>query len=392
MKKFEILEANSQSRISTRSRIEPGGYLTKFWVDHPQLGRSLVKLDEETAPGWSEKVVFELARLLNLPTARYELGVYDNQRNITLSQDFKDPKLTYINGDTLIRSSFEQYQYNVENSLQALETNQVKLPAGYQPPTGIEDGSDLFVGYLMLDTLVANNDRHGGNWEIGIDNRGDKTLAPIYDNGASFGVDFGSLVYDNKTPKEYTDTIVSMFGVPLDEAFKQATAIRPNAARVWRSQLAKVDCLEIQNLFNRVPQQLISTKAKTFAFKLIDLNQQKLLGKNTSVLPTESQLRQKYLKYKTNLTTAKQSSPGYFGKLLQQEQEDIAIVRQIIAEYDGDNTLAADKIEAILSQSDRVLMTIGSNNPAQILQYKSSIKQQARIPKQNPSKSQDRER
>ena len=284
IEKYTQFSVFKNQRNLDEEEIEPGGYLTKFWVDYPQLGRSLVKLDEETAPGWSEKVVYELAKLLNLPTARYELGIYDDQRNITLSPDFKDPKLTYINGDTLIRSSFEQYQYNVENSLQALETNQVKLPAGYQPPTGIEDGSDLFVGYLMLDTLVANNDRHGGNWEIGIDNRGDKTRAPIYDNGASFGVDFGSLVYDNKTPKEYTDTIVSMFGVPLDEAFKQATAIRPNAARVWRSQLAKVDCLEIQNLFNRVPQQLISTKAKTFAFKLIDLNQQKLLGKLVGVV------------------------------------------------------------------------------------------------------------
>lgn len=391
-KKYTQFNVSKSQRSLDEEEIEPGGYLTKFWVDHPQLGRSLVKLDEETAPGWSEKVVYEIAKLLNLPTARYELGVYNGQQNISLSQNFKDSKLTYINGDTLIRSSLDEYKYNADNSLQALEINEVKLPSDYQPPAGIQNGADLFVGYLMLDTLVTNNDRHGGNWEIGIDNRGEKTLAPVYDNGASFGVDFGSLVYDNKTPTEYTDNIVSMFGVRLDEAFDRATAIRPEAAKVWRSQLEKIDCFTIEGLFNRIPQKLISTKAKTFALELVDSNQQKSLGRNTSVLPTDDRLRQQYLLYKDNFTNVKQTSRSYFDKLLQQEQADVAIVRQIITEYDGDRNLAADKVEAILGQSDRVLMAVDSNNLKQIAQYKLSVVQQAKITKQNPSQSKDRER
>ena len=39
------------------SSTENNGYLTKFWIEHPTLGNSLVKLDEEgAAQAWTEKV------------------------------------------------------------------------------------------------------------------------------------------------------------------------------------------------------------------------------------------------------------------------------------------------------------------------------------------------
>lgn len=94
------------------------------------------------------------------------------------------------------------------------------------------------------------------------------------------------------------------------------------------------------------------------------------------------------LTYKNSLITTEPTSRSYFDKLLQQEQTDVAIARKIIAEYDGDRTLAANKIDAIVSQSDRATL---SNNPAQIAQYKQSIMQQAKILKQNPFQSQERE-
>ena len=392
IEKYIQYDVIQQQRSLDEEEIEPGGYLTKFWVNHPKLGRSLVKLDEDTAPGWSEKVVYELAKLLNLPAARYELGIYNSQRNISISPDFKDRKLTYINGDTLIRESITEYRYDVDNSLQALIQNEVKPPKNYQPPEGIQSGADLFVGYLMLDALVNNNDRHGGNWEIGIDNRANKTLAPVYDNGASFGVDFGSLVYDNKTPKEYSETIVSMFGVNLEEAFNRAAAIRPEAAAIWRSQLEKVDRFEIQDLFNRVPTGLISQKALEFAFGLIDQNQQKLLDRSNPVLPSPSKLRQQYLNYKDSLNLPQRQDAGYFGEILQQEREDIAIAKTILDEFDDISELANDKMQAVLSQSDRILKLGESNNLVQIKQYQRRVVNEAKTINSDRSWDRDRER
>ena len=373
MSKFEIYPVDDIQRQTVINRKESGGYLTKFWIDHPQLGRSLVKLDESTAPGWSEKVAYELALLLKLPAARYELGVYQDRQAISISPDFKSSKLTYINGDTLIRNSVESYQYNVANSFKALELNRVELPSDYQPPQGISDGADLFVGYLMLDALVANNDRHGANWEIAIDNRGNKTLAPVYDNGASFGVDFGSLVYDNKTPQEYSQTIVSMFGVITQEAFKSAAIIRPKAAEIWKLQLNQIDRYKIQDLFNRIPKSLITAKAKQFALELIDNNQKSLLDINTPVLPAPSTLRQQYLDYQNNLNITLKEGFGRFEKMVQQEKEDLAIARQIVREFDGNAELAFDKMNAILSYSDRVLTLKKYNQFEQSDLYRQNI-------------------
>ena len=35
MTDFPIYRVDSRSRNLTQNRKEPGGYLTKFWVDHP---------------------------------------------------------------------------------------------------------------------------------------------------------------------------------------------------------------------------------------------------------------------------------------------------------------------------------------------------------------------
>lgn len=275
--KYPIFNVSLEDRRIEEDEIEPGGYLTKFWVNHKSLGRSLVKLEELTAPAWSEKIVFEIAKMLSLPAARYELGVMgDRQQNIVISPDYKDSQLNYITGDRLIKSSVARYQYNVSNSIKALEDNKVGLPAGYTAPQGIRNGTDLFVGYLMLDALVTNDDRHGGNWEVGIDSLGTKTLAPLFDNGASFGCDYGSSVYDRLSASEYSQTIISMLGVTPTEAWEQARLINPQAAAIWLDQLNKIEQDEFTNVFERIPETRIDFKAKQFASALLDYNRQQL--------------------------------------------------------------------------------------------------------------------
>lgn len=46
---------------------------------------------------------------------------------------------------------------------------------------------DQFCGYLVMDALVANRDRHEENWGVLRDPDGLVTLAPSYDHGNSLG-------------------------------------------------------------------------------------------------------------------------------------------------------------------------------------------------------------
>ena len=52
-------------------------------------------------------------------------------------------------------------------------------------PPGMEAALDVFVGYIMLDAWIANQDRHHENWGA---LRSDKLrLAPTFDHGALLG-------------------------------------------------------------------------------------------------------------------------------------------------------------------------------------------------------------
>lgn len=276
--KYPIYQIDREQRILEIEQEEAlAGYQAKFWVDHPQLGRALVKFEESTAPAWSEKVVHEIAKLLKLPCARYELGQYNSNRYVVISPDFKNPNSNYLDADTFNRQTIDNFSYNLENSIELLDINEVGIGDRFLLPPGIETGSDLFTGYLILDSLIANNDRHGGNWEIAIDPIGNKTLAPVFDNGAAFATTFGSLIYDVQTPREYMERDMTMFGEKFFDIVAKLKELKSGATEIWLQQIGRIQPKDFQDIFDRVPEHRIDPKAKTFALKLIDHNRTRLM-------------------------------------------------------------------------------------------------------------------
>lgn len=261
------------------STTENNGYLTKFWIEHPTLGNSLVKLDEEgAAQAWTEKIPYQIALLLKLPAARYEFGElqgfdeFPDSTQVVVSPNFRQPGLDYIPGQNLLIKDGLHFDYTVEEILPLLERNNLGLPENYPMISGIQDGADLFVGYLLLDALVANNDRHSGNWSYSESVEGTKALTPIYDNGSSFGVSFGSLVWQNYTPERYMKTDLSRFGDFQIAVLSQAASIKPLAASIWLKQLSKITPQQINHIFNQIPAHRISDEAKIFAQNLLKYN------------------------------------------------------------------------------------------------------------------------
>ena len=39
-------------------------------------------------------------------------------------------------------------------------------PADFIPVEGIQSGVEVFAGYLLLDALIGNTDRHHENWAV----------------------------------------------------------------------------------------------------------------------------------------------------------------------------------------------------------------------------------
>ena len=97
LKKFPMYEAGKIEFL------EQSGVQDKAWLEHPELGDVLFKASSiEEAPeiqtDWTEKVAYELAKLLDLPATRYELA------QATVDEDY-DP----------IRGSFS-ISFKLENS------------------------------------------------------------------------------------------------------------------------------------------------------------------------------------------------------------------------------------------------------------------------------------
>jgi hypothetical protein len=279
------------------------GMLRKDWYSHPELGECLFKEarssewiisdGRDARVDWSEKVVNQIANLLNLPVARYEFatGYFDGSDELidgTISVNCIPSQTDEIfTGEQLLIHHINDYksieldQYTIENVLNALDLSQIKIPNNWQQQiAGIDTGAKLFVGYMMLDALTINRDRHYHNW--GVMSVNDRLeLIPSFDHGLSLAsadrIDKSIERYVNryKSPFQGANQQLSTFSV-----FERAARLYPSAARIWQEQLKQVTSTQIKEIFNRIPDGRITPTAAQFAIELLAYNQERILMEN----------------------------------------------------------------------------------------------------------------
>jgi hypothetical protein len=179
-----------------REENEQLGSKEKFWIEHPQLGRCLFKKNRsmEVGEDWSEKIASELCNLIQLPHAKYELAV-DNSNPGILSRSFLGSSAKLILGNEILTTIYlDDYpqdhrdlsSHTIARIVNAFDRAEILLPLDWTPPKGISKVSDVFVGYLLLDALIGNSDRHHENWGI-VEQELQLYLAPTYDHASSLG-------------------------------------------------------------------------------------------------------------------------------------------------------------------------------------------------------------
>lgn len=279
---------------------EQQGTKTKYWL-HKNNKLYLLKIGREnTGENWAEKVACELCALLGLPHAHYELAVWKNKKGV-LSETVVPPHGRLITGNELLAEIHNTYpkeqRYNVQDHTLGriytlLSSQNILLPMNWQSPSkDIENAVDVFLGYLLLDAWIANQDRHHENW--GIIHCNEIYLAPTYDHAASMGQnerdskreellttrDQGrsinryilkarSAIYLSKSEKKPLLTV---------DVFQQLAKKRQKSAELWLKQLSNISLNQCQNIFNRIPPSEISETAIKFAMKLLELNKKRLL-------------------------------------------------------------------------------------------------------------------
>jgi len=185
-------------------------------------------------------------------------------------------------------------QHTVARVYQLMKTeHDLQMPMQWLAPSGLDTPFKVFIGYLLLDAWIANQDRHHENWAFIVTATGDLHLAATFDHASSLGRNESDASREERLQTKdkgrhiahyvtkarsalYTENQRKPLGTL--EAFMQAAALQPSAARIWLDRLAAVSDGEIEAIFAHLPSAFVSPLAVAFAVRLLELNRQRLLG------------------------------------------------------------------------------------------------------------------
>lgn len=291
--------------------LEQMGTKEKFWYEDDELGSSLFKFARrDHGEDWAEKVSEQLCRLLGLPHARYELATFQGKRGV-VSPKFVVEDETLTAGNGVLQSLDRDYpadatcarvkvpQHTVDAIREALTSLSIEPPDGGDAPAGIGSAWEWFIGYLLLDALIGNSDRHHENWALIERAGGARRLAPTHDHGSSLGRNERETSIrrrldprdKNDTPETYATKCCSKLYAdpeaprPLStlEAFEHAARTAPAAGAAWLDRLAAVTEEQMRGIVARVPDDHITDDGRTFVNRILAHNRFRLLSRRDSL-------------------------------------------------------------------------------------------------------------
>ncbi len=293
--------------------LEQLGTKEKFWYTDAQLGRSLFKIGRaNTGENWAEKLACELAALLDIPHAYYELAKCGNQTGV-VCPNFVPKGARLIHGNEVFAKTKPYVEYAESKNYRSrahtitlfaaffkhsTDIGLVAPPPDFKTFNGVATAADVTVGYLMLDTWIGNQDRHDQNWGLVLDVSAPAGLylAPSFDHGSSFarnltdakcvtmlstkdmGCHISTFVQKSRSgfyPHSAAGNTKSLLTI---EAFSFLAKTLPNAAASWLNRLKCIDVRQVEEIVTTFPNEILTPVRKNFLVEYLKLNQERLLA------------------------------------------------------------------------------------------------------------------
>jgi hypothetical protein len=290
--------------------VEQVGSTRNLWLEEPSTGRFWLHKDTvipsngiEQGEDWSEVVSTQVARLLGVPCASTRLCSRAGRRG-SISRSILPSGHSLWEGIVVLeradvtgyfphvegRPGVDPSRPDVKRPGHSLANIQSALDGVAVPPKfdGPEDmtGFDVFAGYMILDALIANRDRHEQNWAILAPQlvSSPERLAPSYDHASSLGynlTDTKRQAYFQEPgrlrawAKKGTAYRFEHAGKPptlVEHAARAVAMCTPQGADWWQKQLDDVDLDPVLRLLRERAVPGMSDPAATFARDLLDLN------------------------------------------------------------------------------------------------------------------------
>lgn len=285
-------------------RLEQRGATTKDWVLPPhspaeepewlwkQVATESSGLRRALGHDWGERVAGEVAGLLGVPAATVELAVRGDQRGV-ICRSFAShraglPALT--NASEILGTVVPGYDgsrtgQHPDYTLEAV----FELLAGVEPPAGsntaITNGQEAFAGVLLLDAIIANQDRHHDNWGLLQAQDGATTLTPAFDQACSLGyqatqTDKERRLQEGSVQQWAARGRATQFATRprlVKLAVRALERIHARAAEHWIARLEALSLYDIEHLVRRVPAHLMSHVDRRFATEIVRVNRERTL-------------------------------------------------------------------------------------------------------------------
>jgi hypothetical protein len=289
------------------------GSKEKVWLRNSRNGRLVMLKLARPGSGedWSEKVAFEIARRLGIPCPRVDLAKFGERYGVfcwdflrrNQNQVGGRNQLSLIHGNELLLRRDSTYpvgpgyhvsKHTIGAVMTALHGYGHRVRPGVLSATE-SDAFSAFVGYLMLDALIGNTDRHHENWGVVSHSNATGTLtwlAPSYDHASSLGRELDDRKREQRldgsgrgTVTGYADRAISAFWADSGEqklttldALEIAGRQRPVALRAWLDRLGVLPPEFLSVAVDLVPESRLSATGKRFTREVLSYNRQRLLA------------------------------------------------------------------------------------------------------------------
>ncbi|MFL5329886.1 MAG: phosphatidylinositol kinase [Gemmataceae bacterium] len=290
--------------VANAEALEPLGKKRKYWFTDAQNRQVLFKVEERgTGEDWAEVITANLCSLLGLPHVAYTLAQAKIGTTVwpgVVCANMAPPPSSLVLGNELLfkrdpaypdKQRYKVQQHSVGAVCDVLATLGAPAPE-WMPiaPAYVHSALDVFIGYLMLDTWVANQDRHHENW--GSITQDFSRLAPTFDHAAGLARNVADDEREDRlnttNPQRSISTFAGrarsmIYGDPSDsrplstlEAFSRFADRSSSAAKSWLNKLSDIDSTAILGILNEIPPTRMTDLARKFTHELLLVNQQRL--------------------------------------------------------------------------------------------------------------------
>jgi len=308
--------------LDASNDFEQLGSKYKFWYYENDAKHMFKEGRAHTGEDWAEVAASRICDILGIPHATYEFAEYNEGAKVdgiasclplpklgVTSKSFVPKfgrlllgnefiaKITLKNDNSKSVNNYKRRDYTFSMVIALLTLlgkspdPLVKLNIEWSSlPRKVETPLDVFMGFIMLDALIANQDRHHENWGFIVEERG-LTLAPTYDHASSLGRNESDKQREERlTTKDTRRTLEfyakraqsAFFGndskrISTFEAFSTIAKRNPAAAHSWLDTLKLLDIKKTKDIFESMPKTRISKPAIKFAVELIEYNKNQLM-------------------------------------------------------------------------------------------------------------------